>query len=1173
MVQNQAPVNAAAIAQAVLQGGRRVEVSGVSGSERGLILARLHAARPAPMLVAVSTLEEGRLLAEELRFFGGPEAQLFPPYPQVAFKALSTHNVTAAERIRVLYRLAAGEEPPVVVAPVPAILQRVVPRAELVRYAELLLEGEEIERDRLVGKLIAGGYLRTAIVEEPGDFSVRGGIVDVFSPLYPDPLRIEFFGDRVESLRFFSAADHRHLRGVGEAVILPAREAILEPARMAEILNRVRLQAAELGFPPTRVREITSALSRLECPPGAEALLPLIYPEPETLFDYLPPGTRVILTAPGELRAAAAEFERRAGAIWQAARERGDFLVEPTRVYLPAEEGARRLEAAGDLVLKEIPVQAAQDPAGVDAPAPLELRAEIQSVAELAARLRRMREPEEPFAPLASWVEEHRRAGLRVVVACRGRTQAERLADLLAPYGVSFRRSAEFPAEEDDLRPVLCLGRVAGGFVWAAEGLALLSEEQFFGVRAARRARRPAPARERLLGLQELKQGDWVVHTDHGIGRYEGLVRLTVDGVENEFLALAYQGGDRLYLPVDRMNLIQKYLGVEGCEPALDKLGGASWERVKARVKRSAEKIAGELLQLYARRRVEHGFACRVTDDSLKEFESGFAYEETPDQIRAIEEVFQDMQQPTPMDRLVCGDVGYGKTEVALRASFLAVLNGKQVAVLVPTTILAEQHFETFRTRFQRHPVHVACLSRFRSAREQAAIVEGIRSGKVDIVIGTHRLLQKDIAFKDLGLLVVDEEQRFGVRHKEKLKRLRSTVDVLALTATPIPRTLHLSLTGLRDISLIQTPPEFRKAIVTTVCEFDPEVITDAIRRELRRSGQVYFVHNTVQTIDAMAERLRRLVPEARLDVAHGQMPEEALEQVMLRFLRREVDVLVCTTIIESGLDVANANTIIVNRADCFGLAQIYQLRGRVGRSEAQAYAYLLIPAESLLTADARKRLKVLMEHSDLGSGFQIAMNDLEIRGGGTILGASQSGHIAAVGYDMFLKLMEEAIAELKGEPPERSLEPEIHVPFSAYLAESYIPDIDQRMILYRRLARMTAPREVAEMRAELKDRFGPPPEEAANLLFKILLRILARRAGVERLDVTEQRAVLQFAGGNPADPEAVLGFVRRNPQACELTPGGILRVRLAPAAANARLAQVKNILQAIAGNGNHEEN
>jgi len=526
--------------------------------------------------------------------------------------------------------------------------------------------------------------------------------------------------------------------------------------------------------------------------------------------------------------------------------------------------------------------------------------------------------------------------------------------------------------------------------------------------------------------------------------------------------------------------------------------------------------------------------------------------------------VLDDMQQAVPMDRLVCGDVGYGKTEVALRASFLAVTNGKQVAVLVPTTILAEQHYATFRSRFQRYPVNIACLSRFRSRKEQQAIAAGLKSGAVDIVVGTHRLIQKDIAFKDLGLLVLDEEQRFGVRHKEKLKRLRSTVDVLALTATPIPRTLHMSLAGVRDISLIQTPPEFRKAIITYICEFDPDVVAEAIRRELRRQGQIYFVHNAIHSIQKMARKLQELVPEARLDVAHGQMAEEDLERVMYRFLNRDIDLLVCTTIIESGLDIPSANTIIVNRADCFGLAQMYQLRGRVGRADEQAYAYLLIPDESLLTSDARKRLKVLMEHSDLGAGFQIAMNDLEIRGGGTILGASQSGHIAAVGYDMFLKLMGEAVAELKGEPVVQPLDPEINIQLSAYFSESYIRDIDQRMMLYRRMARMTELQEITDLRTELTDRFGPLPDEATHLMFKIMLKVLARDAGVARLDVNDQKLVLYFSDTHPKNADAVVQMVLADPERFEMSPGGVVKARLAQAGIVGQLAQAKNILQAI---------
>jgi transcription-repair coupling factor (superfamily II helicase) len=612
------------------------------------------------------------------------------------------------------------------------------------------------------------------------------------------------------------------------------------------------------------------------------------------------------------------------------------------------------------------------------------------------------------------------------------------------------------------------------------------------------------------------------------------------------------------------MNMVQQYMGVEGIEPIIDKMGGNSWKRIKARVKRSAEKIAGELLKLYATRKYEKGFAFSAVDNYFCDFETGFEYEETADQINAIEVVLEDMYRSTPMDRLVCGDVGYGKTEVALRASFLATHNGKQVVVLVPTTILAEQHYATFCKRYERYPINIACLSRFRPLREQKQIIADLKAGKLDIVIGTHRLLQKDIAFKDLGLLVLDEEQRFGVRHKEKLKKLKQNVDVLALTATPIPRTLHMSLVGIRDITIISTPPEFRQSIITTVSEFDEELIIDAIRKELQRNGQIFFVHNNIQSINKIARKLQQLVPEVRLDIAHGRMSENELEQVMYRFFNKQIDMLVCTTIIESGLDVPSANTIIVNRADRFGLAQIYQLRGRVGRSDEQAYAYLIIPPESIITSDARKRLKVLMEHSDLGSGFQIAMNDLKIRGGGTILGASQSGHIAAVGYDMFLKLMENAIAELKGQTPIEPLEPEINLQLSAFLSESYIPDIDQRMAAYRRLARMNELHEVRHFKNELIDRYGKPPIEANNLLFKIVLKILAKRAGIAKLDLSDRQMHLQFSATHLKNTQALVELIQSAPQSYELTPGQVLKVKLQHDHGSSHLRHAKNILKDI---------
>ena len=610
--------------------------------------------------------------------------------------------------------------------------------------------------------------------------------------------------------------------------------------------------------------------------------------------------------------------------------------------------------------------------------------------------------------------------------------------------------------------------------------------------------------------------------------------------------------------------MIQKYMGVDSIAPVLARLGGKSWEKIKTRVKRSAEKIAGELLNLYAARKVRSGVAFGKPGEYFRDFEGSFPYEETDDQIKAIEDVLIDMENPMPMDRLICGDVGYGKTEVALRASFVAIYNGKQSVLLVPTTVLAEQHYKTFTDRFVNHPVNIACLSRFRTRNEQREIIDNLQSGKVDIVIGTHRLLQKDVGFKDLGLIIIDEEQRFGVKHKEKLKQFRKTVDVLALTATPIPRTLHMSLMGVRDISVISTPPEHRRPILTYISEFDDAIITGAIQKELERKGQIFFVHNNIYSIEAVAGHLKRLVPEVRLDVAHGRMNEAALEKVMFRFIKREIDLLVCTTIIESGLDIPSANTILVNRADKFGLAQMYQLRGRVGRADEQAYAYLFVPRGQSLTKDAQKRLKVLMEHSDLGSGFQIAMSDLKIRGGGTILGASQSGHIAAVGYDMFLQLMEQAVSGLKGEPISEPLEPEINISLSAFLPETYIPDIDQRLSSYRRLSRMTEVQDVSDFKGELLDRFGPLPDPAGNLLLKIMLKILARKAAVKKFDLAGRVLVLTFSEPHLLNPKGIVDMVMAEPKRFEILPDNVLKMNMISCSPRQLVNEAKNILKEI---------
>jgi transcription-repair coupling factor (superfamily II helicase) len=1165
-VQNQEIISYNDLIEQLAERERRIECIGFSGSEKAYLISKVFLQQRVPILVIASSTKQAEQVIEDLRFFAGNSdlpILFFPPYNILPFKFLSYHSQTAGHRIRVLYQLLEETAPSIVVTTVDALLQKLIPRHELSRYAELVIAGEEVERDYLISKLISGGYSKTAIVEEPGDFSIRGGIIDIFSPLYTDPLRIEFYGDFVESLRFFSASSQRKFKNVNEVVILPAKEVILDKQLLPNIISGIRALANDLGVPVTHARKVIDKLRNDEELSGIESLMPLIYPQLDTIFDYISLNSLIVTLNYEELEKAANETEEQVLNNYSSACDEKRLCVAPEQLYQKWSQAAAVLSEKKPLVFKMLEVFKSQEAQQIR---PLQFKGIIENNSDLSMELKNSPAKENLFRPLVDWLGDKKRSGFATLAVCRTESQADRLQSLLAPYGFSMTLVKGFSEIKNNRGQLyLCIGQVSGGFVWPAELLAIVTDDEIFGVRHQRRKYASPRPRTQLLDMQELKKDDLIVHNDHGIGQYGGLVKLRVEGLTNDFLIVVYKGEDKLYLPVDRMSVVQKYMGVDGVTPVLDTLGGKSWEKVKSRIKKSAEKIAGELLKLYARRKIERGYSFAAPDTYLKEFEAGFAFEETADQHKAIEDVLEDMQRPTPMDRLVCGDVGYGKTEVALRAAFSAVNDGKQVAVLVPTTILAEQHYATFSSRFERYPVNIACLSRFRSTPIQRAIVNDLQAGKVDIVIGTHRLLQKDIAFNDLGLLVLDEEQRFGVKHKEKLKRLRSSVDVLALTATPIPRTLHLSLVGVRDISIISTPPEYRKSIITYVSEFDDAVIADAIKKELRRQGQIFFVHNNIKSIDNIADKLRRLVPEVHLEVAHGRMDEDQLETVMFLFMNKEIDMLVCTTIIESGLDIASANTIIVNRADRFGLAQMYQLRGRVGRSVEQAYAYLLIPHESLLGKDAQKRLKVLMEHSDLGSGFQIAMSDLKIRGGGTILGASQSGHIAAVGYDMFLKLMESSIAELKGEAIVEPLDPEINVNLSARLAERYIPDIDQRMSAYRRLAKMTEIQQIADFKSELIDRFGSLPDEAANLLFKIVLKVMAKKAGVSRLDMMNQKIVLHFSESHQRNPAAMVDMIMDAPKRFELSPDFVLKAHLTAHNISTQLAQAKNLLKEIA--------
>ncbi|MFO7714201.1 transcription-repair coupling factor [Desulfosarcina sp.] len=1146
--------------QAIAERTGPLVISGISASAGAYLAAAVRQRLKTPVLVVTASTKAAEQRQAEINFFGGvtdTSVTFFPSYNISPFKFMSYHNETAARRIRALYAMIEGHQAQVTVTTAAALRQRLIPRSVLADFAELIIAEEEIEPDRLVAKLVAGGYNRSVVVEEPGDFCVRGGIIDIFSPLYDNPLRIELFGDFVETIRFFSPASQRSQDHVHEAVILPAREVTLEKTQLDAIVGRFRARALEQELPRTTVRDIVQRIKEQGVFPGIESLTPLIYDRLDTLFDYLPDDTVILVENPPELASAAEKNTQTAQVNHAKACSGKQLCVEPADLFLSWTEISAELARRESISLAPLAVTGSGDR--------LTLDADVADNSNLALAMDLSRKSDRPAAPLVQWVELQRDAGHTMVMVCETERQAARLSSILAGHGVETLTGQPFARKLPAGQVVICLGSLSAGFAWRADGLSVVTETEIFGPRVRRPGRGKKAVRTELLAFSDLKQGDLVVHDEHGIGQYEGLVKLTLEGMVNDYLLIVYRDDDRLYLPVDRMGLIQKYMGVEGMMPALDKMGGRSWERAKEKVRQSAEKIAGELLRIYAQRTVNAGHGYGAADSQFADFEADFPYEETPDQLKAIEDVLEDMRNPNPMDRLVCGDVGYGKTEVALRASFLAVSEAKQVAMLVPTTVLAEQHYATFVRRFEAYPVKVACLSRFRSRADQRQIVADVKNGTVDIVIGTHRLLQKDVIFADLGLFIIDEEQRFGVRHKERLKRLRTTVDVLALTATPIPRTLHLSMMGIRDISVISTPPEQRHAIITYVCEFDDTIISEAIRSEMARGGQIFFVHNNVHAIGRMADHLQALVPEVRLAVAHGQMAEEDLESVMIRFLAREIDMLVCTTIIESGIDVATANTILVNRADRFGLAQIYQLRGRVGRSDEQAYAYLFIPGESHLGKDAQKRLKVLMEHSDLGSGFQIAMNDLKIRGGGAILGASQSGHIAAVGYDMFLKLMEEAVAQIKGEPITEGLEPEINLPMSAYVAEAYVADIDQRLSLYRRLAKMNDLKEIAAMKLELADRFGPLPEETENLLLKIMLRVLSVRAGVKRLDLFGSQLSLSFSEAHQRRPLGIIQMITTGKQPYQFTPDHQFKAGLAKGPLRAMLAQAKNILIEIA--------
>lgn len=1088
-----------AIRSAVAQQSGTLSLS-ILESARPYLLAGLREDLGVPMLVITTRRDRARKIFEQLTIWSASSEGilLFPEPDVLSYERIPWDRGITQDRLATLARLVTDEQgadgPPVfVVASVRALLQKTVPREQFEGHVEHLEVGQAITIGELLNNLYGLGYERTTVVEDIGTFSARGGIVDVYTAHGDKPVRIEFFGDEIESLRLFEASTQRSVESIQSAVIFPAREAF-----PLSVEKDDGSQALDLTSCHTEVteefQEDLQALSNGEVFDTLEFYIPYLYEEPGMLVDYMPRQTLVVLEDPVGLEAMVANLDVQNVGLRHELTQKGEL---PQGVQSPHFAWSTVQHRFDDRARLEF---------GYDTPADLAVNESFVAGAAYAGRL------QDVIADSVEMMEN----GWPVVIVSR---QTPRLAELYEDWGAVVQPVEEIVAPPQRGSLTLLQGSLVSGWrMHKTDGgsITLLTDGEIFGwlKPEPRRPYRPKALPPESY-FSDIAPGDYVVHIEHGIGTFRGLVRLEVDQAQREYLQIDYAAGDRLYVPTYQGDRVSRYVGAKAEPPRIDRLGTAHWSRVKSSAKRAAEEMAQELLDLYSVREVVEGHAFSPDTPWQHELDASFPYVETDDQLRAIDEVKRDMEKPRPMDRLVCGDVGYGKTEVALRAAFKAVMDNKQAALLVPTTVLAQQHYHTFKERLAPFPVEVEMLSRFRTQSKQHGILERLRNGTVDIVIGTHRLLQEDVEFNDLGLLIIDEEQRFGVAHKERLKRMRSEVDVLTLTATPIPRTLYLSLAGARDMNTIDTPPEYRLPVVTRVTPYDEELIRRAILRELDRGGQVYFVHNRVRGIRQIANRLSKLVPEVDIVVAHGQMEEAKLAQVMTDFAGGSHDILVCTSIIESGIDIPNANTLIINRADRFGLAQLYQLRGRVGRSTVRAYAYLLYDEDAPLSEDARKRLLTIKEASELGAGFRIAMRDLEIRGGGDVLGTRQHGHISAVGFDLYCRLLARAIQDLKEKEREGAVEerreplsltspeptgPTVDLPLDVHLPEHYVEEEDLRLGIYRRMAGLSTLEEIERMRQELEDRFGSLPEEAENLMYLLRLKILASQAGVEIL-------------------------------------------------------------------------
>ena len=1150
----------ARVASHLKEGTGRIRVSGLSGTAKALLLSLWRRAAERPLIVVVSDNRAVEGFVPVLRGFCeltsacDPDSVVgLPARDVLPFQNLSPHPELQEERATALWKIATGKAL-IVVTPIAAtaILQR---SAEYyIDLARTLRRGESFDVENLLGHLNTVGYSSADVVEMPGQYALRGGILDVYSPEAERPVRIEFFGDEVESIRRFDPTSQRSSNPIDEALLLPLTETPISDQLLGAIHTRLS------GKRITGNEEIVEAAVRsggVTVFPGWEFYAPVAGSD-RTVFDLLP-NASVLLDEPDLLRT---EFDR----FWtrvEEAHERSGVgnLVRPTDLYVPPEAWWQKTAALTGADLEHLGITRSED-------------------ADSAVTI--LTQPTPRFhGAVPTMLEEVQKltaAGNQVLFSVPNTGEVERLADIFTEYNVSFKlgsrtRGGESYADETSYfagevhTTTLAKAYVPDGVVFPDAHLAIFGARDLFDESeavASRPQRQKSKVSAFLSDFRDLQVGDYVVHVEHGIGQYQGLKEINQGDGNAEFMLLEYADGARLYVPLTRLDLIQKYRSSEGAKPTLSHLGTQAWAKTKARVRKAMKDMTEELLKLYAERKMAQGHSFPEGNEFVREFEDAFEFSETEDQAQAIKDVMRDMESTLPMDRLLCGDVGYGKTEVAMRAAFKAISDNKQVAVLAPTTVLSFQHYETFKQRFGPFPVTIEMISRFRNPKQQKEILQKTEAGKIDVLIGTHRILSKDLKFSDLGLLIVDEEQRFGVRHKERIKQMRKQVDVLTMSATPIPRTLHMSLVGLRDMSVIETPPKDRMAIQTVVASWDDKLIQSALEQELERGGQVYFVHNRVESIWEIAAKLQELVPKARITVGHGQMGETELEKVMLQFMHHEADILVATTIIENGLDIPLCNTILINRADRLGLSELYQLRGRVGRSNRRAYAYLLIPKEVELTPIARRRLAALKEFSDLGAGFKIAALDLELRGAGNLLGGEQSGHIEAIGFELYTQMLERAVREMKGEAAPDEAETQLNLGLNIRIPAEYIPEENQRLRMYKRVAGVETDSQLSDVGAELQDRYGPPPAAVRNLLDYAALKLLCIRVGVNAIERKRDSVTFKFRQNAAVDPEHLAQFVSSQ-RGAQFTPDGMLKFVLKANAAEEVLRSLRTVLEQLA--------